>query len=199
MKICKQFCIIGNMNAITYKEVFPLIKENKIWLGATNFNNGMYFQVPADFTYTDAYKFNREQNGIKVNRISGVCWFTNLDHGKRHKSLDLMTMDDNIKFSKHKQIRGNSYPKYDNYDAIEVCFTDAIPSDYPGVMGVPISFLDKYCSEQFDIIDINPHFFSIVEQGLTKLKQLKIAGQKDPYARILIKHKERGDANSTQN
>ena len=96
----KQFCLIGNMNAITYKEVFPLIKENKMWLGVTNFNNGMYFKVPADFAYTDTYKFEREQNGEKVNRVPGVCWFTNLDHGRRHKPLALMTMEDNIKFSK---------------------------------------------------------------------------------------------------
>jgi len=149
----KQFIIIGNMNAITYKEVFPLIKENKLWLGVTNFNQGMYFQVPNDFVYADTYKFEREQNGVKVNRVPGVCWFTNLDHGRRHQPLPLMTMADNLKFSKHKEIRGkSSYDKYDNYDAIEVPFTDAIPSDYGGVMGVPISFLDKYSPEQFEIL-----------------------------------------------
>lgn len=81
----KQFVIIGNMNAITYKELFPFLKEDKIWLGATNFNKGMYFKVPADFAYADSYKFDREQNGEKVNRVPGVCWFTNLDHGRRHQ------------------------------------------------------------------------------------------------------------------
>jgi hypothetical protein len=149
----KSFLIIGNMNAITYKEVFPLIKENKIWLGATNFNVGMYFQVPSDFVYSDTYKFERERNGVKVNRVPGVCWFTNLDHGRRHQPLPLMTMEDNLKYSKHKEIKGKkSYAKYDNYDAIDVPFTDAIPSDYNGVMWVPITYLDKYSPEQFEIL-----------------------------------------------
>ncbi len=149
----KQFVIIGNINSITYKEVFPLIKNNKIWLGATNFNKGMYFQVPDDFVYADTYKFERERNGIKVNRVPGVCWFTNLDHGRRHQALPLMTMADNLKYSKHKEIKGkDSYDKYDNYDAIEVPFTDSIPNDYDGVMGVPITFLDKYSPEQFQIL-----------------------------------------------
>jgi len=150
----KQFLIIGNMNAITYKEVFPLIKENKAWLGATNFNNGMYFKVPDDFVYADTYKFPREQNGEKVSRVPGVCWFTNFDHGRRHQPLPLMTMADNLKFSKHKEIKGVGYQKYDNYDAIEIPFTDSIPSDYEGVMGVPISFLDKYSPEQFEIVGL---------------------------------------------
>lgn len=149
----KLFLVIGNMNAITYKETFPLIKDNKIWLGATNFNIGMYFKVPADFVYASTYKFEREQNGEKVNRVPGVCWFTNIEHGRRHQPLPLMTMADNLKFSKHKEIRGKeAYDKYDNYDAIEVPYTDAIPNDYDGVMGVPISFLDKYCPEQFEIV-----------------------------------------------
>jgi hypothetical protein len=141
------------MNAITYKEVFPLIKENKIWLGATGFNEGMYFKVPESFVYADSYKFDRERDGEKVNRVPGVCWLTNLEHGRRHQPLSLMTMKDNLKHSRHKEINGKTeYEKYDNYDAIEVPFTDAIPSDYDGVMGVPISFLDKYCPEQFEIL-----------------------------------------------
>lgn len=185
----KQFLVIGNMNAIAYKEIFPLIKENKMWLGATNFNTGMYFRVPDNFVYASTYKFEREMNGQKVNRVPGVCWYTNLEHGRRHQPMSLMTMADNLRFSKHKEIRGNdSYDKYDNYDAIEVPYADAIPSDYDGVMGVPISFLDKYCPEQFIIIDINPHFYEITAKGLPKPKQLtlKNAGKKDPYARILI-------------
>jgi len=149
----KKFVIIGNMNAITYKEVFPLIKNDKVWLGATNFNKGMYFEVPEDFEYADTYKFEREQNGVKVNRVPGVCWFTNLDHGRRHQSLSLMSMADNLKFSKHKEIKGkNSYKYYDNYNAIEIPFADAIPDDFDGVMGVPISFLDKYSPDQFEIL-----------------------------------------------
>lgn len=153
IKYNKKFVIIGNMNAITYKEVFPLIKENKIWLGITNFNTGMYFKVSENFVYADTYKFEREQNGVKVNRVPGVCWFSNLDHGRRHQPLPLMTMEDNLKYSKHKEIKGKkSYEKYDNYEAIEVPFTNAIPSDYDGVVGVPISFLDKYSPEQFEIV-----------------------------------------------
>jgi hypothetical protein len=149
----KQFVIIGNMNSITYKELFPFLKEDKIWLGATNFNKGMYFKVPTDFAYADTYKFEREQYGEKVNRVPGVCWFTNLDHGRRHQPLPLMTMADNLKYSKHKEIKGKeSYDRYDNYNAIEVPYTDAIPSDYKGVMGIPITFLDKYSPEQFEII-----------------------------------------------
>jgi len=148
----KKMALIGNMNAITYKELFPLIKSNAIWLGATNFNNGMYFKVPDNFVYAETYKFEKERNGEKVNRVPGVCWFTNLDHGRRHQPLPLMSMSDNIKFSKHKEVKGKQYQKYDNYDAIEVPFTDAIPSDYEGVMGVPISFLDKYNPDQFEIL-----------------------------------------------
>lgn len=148
----KQFIILGNMNAITYKEVFPLIREEKLWLGASGFNTGMYFRVPDNFKYASTYKFEREQNGVKVNRVPGVCWFTNIDHGKRHSPLQLMTEADNIKFSRHKEVRGIGYRHYDNYDAIEVPYTDAIPSDYKGIMGVPISFLDKHCPEQFDIV-----------------------------------------------
>ncbi len=151
----KQFVIISNLNAITYKEVFSLIKNDKVWLGVTNFNTGMYFKVPSDFMYSDTYKFEREQNGEKVNRVPGVCWFTNIDHGRRHQPFPLMTMEDNLKFSKHKEIKGkDSYDHYDNYDAIEIPFTDAIPSDYEGIMGVPITFLDKYSPEQFEIVGL---------------------------------------------
>jgi hypothetical protein len=148
----KQFVIIGNMNAITYKEAFPLIKDNRMWLGATNFNIGMYFRVPDGFVYAPTYKFERTQGGESVNRVPGVCWFTNFEHGRRHQPLPLMTEAENIKFSKHDAVKGVGYQKYDNYDAIEVPFTSAIPSDYAGVMGVPISFLDKYNPEQFEIL-----------------------------------------------
>ena len=144
--------VIGNINAVTYKEIFPLIKQNILWLGATNFNIGIYFYVPRDFKYKKSYKFLKEIDGKKVNRVPGTCWFTNLDHGRRHQPLSLMSMSDNIKFSKHKQIRGKSYYHYINYDAIEVPFTDSIPDDYDGVMGVPITFLDKYDPTQFKIM-----------------------------------------------
>lgn len=149
----KQFLLIGNINAITYKELFPLIQADKIWLGVTNFNKGMYFKVPAGFAYADTYKFEKEQHGAQVNRVPGVCWFTNLDHGRRHQPMPLMSMEDNLRFSKHKELKGKAaYDQYENYNAIEIPFTDAIPKDYDGVMGVPITFLDKYSPEQFEII-----------------------------------------------
>lgn len=151
----KQFVIIGNMNAITYKDVFPLIKENKLWLGATGNGSDMVFAVPPGSEVAESDKQKAARLGYvgDYTRLGNSCWFTNLDHGRRHQPLPLMTMADNLKFSRHKEIKGKkSYDRYDNYDAIEVPYTDAIPSDYDGLMGVPISFLDKYSPEQFEII-----------------------------------------------
>ena len=185
------FSVIGNMNAITYKEIFPLIKDNKIWIGATNFNTGMYFRVPDSFEYASSYRFDRERDGVKVSRVPGVCWFTNIEHGRRHEPLRLMTQADNEASNKRIINNDNSYKKYDNYDAIEVPVTAGIPNDYEDVMGVPISFLDKYCPEQFEILDINPHFYSLVAEGHPKPKQLSLKSHgatKAPYARILIRH-----------
>ena len=151
----KKFLIIGNMNAITYKEVFPLIKDNKLWLGATGNGSDMVFGVPKGTQVADSDKQKAARLGYigDYTRLGNSCWFTNIDHGRRHQPLPLMTMADNLKYSKHKEIKGKvSYDSYDNYDAIEVPFTDAIPCDYGGVMGVPISFLDKYSPEQFEIV-----------------------------------------------
>lgn len=146
-----QFSIIGNMNAMTYREVFPLIRDNKLWLGPTISSGDREFRVP------DSYPLNAagtrvDDDGKKYIRVKGVRWFTNIDHGRRHEPLQLMTMADNIKFSKHKEVRGAGYEYYDNFNALEVGFTDAIPSDYPGLMGVPITFLDKYNPDQFEIV-----------------------------------------------
>lgn len=191
----KQFAIIGNKNAITYKEVFPLIKDNKIWSGAMPMGADILFRIPKamenDFVENkqegSAYRFVENE---LMARATGM-WFTNIEHGRRHQPLQLMTMADNLKFN--KKIQGKAaYQKYDNYDAIEVPLTIAIPSDYTGVMGVPISFLDKYNPEQFEILSANdfrcnkktrekPH-------GLIKDKDGAING-KPTYARILIKHK----------
>jgi hypothetical protein len=150
----KEFVLIGNMNAITYKEVFPLIKNDKMWLGSTKNGADMVFAVPKDTVVADADRQKASKLGYigDYTRLGNSVWFTNLDHGRRHQPLPLMTMADNIKFSKHKDLKGKEYQKYDNYDAIEVPFTDAIPSDYDGAMGVPISFLDKYSPEQFEIV-----------------------------------------------
>lgn len=196
----KKFLLVGNINGITYKELFPLIQDDRLWLGVTNFNKGMYFQVPDDFVYADSYKFEREQNGVKVNRVPGVCWYTNIDHGRRHQPLPLMTMADNIKFSKHKEIRGRSYEQYENYDAINVPFTNSIPSDYEGIMGVPITFLDKYSPEQFEIVwqASGNTRASAPKEILERLKYqnhpedrggCSIVDGKRTYGRIFIKHK----------
>ncbi len=155
VKAHKKFVIIGNMNAITYKEVFPLIKSDRMWLGATGNGSDMVFGVPPGAVVAAADKEKAARLGYvgDYTRLGNSCWFTNLDHGRRHQPLPLMTMSDNLRFSRHKEIRGKAgYMKYDNYDAIEVPFTDAIPSDYEGVMGVPISFLDKYSPEQFEVL-----------------------------------------------
>lgn len=141
----KKFLIIGNINCITYSEVFPLILTNKAWLG-----NGMGrwisgFIVPENY---DLYGTEaRIEDGQRIVATNNCLWLTNIDHGRRHQPLSLMTMADNIKYSKHAVVREQGYPKYDNYDVIEVPYTDAIPSDYKGVMGVPVTFLDKYNPE----------------------------------------------------
>lgn len=185
----KKFVIIGNMNAITYKEIFPLIKANKMWLGATGNGSDMVFAVPngAEIKESDRQKAARLGYVGDYTRLGNSCWFTNLDHGRRHKSLPLMTKEENLKYSKHKEIRNKkAYDKYDDYDAIEVSFTDAIPNDHAGVMGVPISFLDKYNPDQFEIVGIDRY----VEDNPNYGKRFTINGR-EIYARILIKHKKK--------
>ena len=147
----KKFLIIGNQNAITYKEVFPLMASDKVWLGPSIHSGDREFGIPKSYPLTAA-GWRVDEQGNKFIRVKGVRWFTNLDHGRRHEPLMLMTMADNIKFSRHKEVRGMLYRRYDNYDALEVPYTDAIPSDYDGIMGVPITFFDKYCPEQFEIL-----------------------------------------------
>lgn len=143
----KQFIIIGNKNSVTYKETFPLIMANKMWSGRSGWGGGMWFETK------NSEDVDRVINGINMKNVSSV-WFTNMEHGKRHEPLSLMTMSDNLKFSKHIEIKENGYQNYDNYDAIDVPYTDAIPSDYDGIMGVPVTFLEKYCPEQFEILGI---------------------------------------------
>lgn len=149
----KKFVIIGSKNTITHKDIFPLIKDNKMWVGTTSFNKDMLFIAPLNADLSNRPKTSiRKVDGVTYLRSPSV-WFTNLDHGRRHQSLPLMTMAENLKYSKHKEIKGKkAYDKYDNYNAIEVPFTDSIPSDYNDIMGVPISFIDKYSPEQFEIV-----------------------------------------------
>ncbi len=141
----KEFLIIGNKNCVTYKEIFPLLKDNEMWSGRTDWSGGLWFET------RNENDVDKVICGKNMKNVSSV-WFTNLEHGKRHQPMKLMTMEDNIKFSKHKEIQNIGYKKYDNYEAIEIPFTDAIPSDYKGIMGVPITFLDKYNPEQFIIL-----------------------------------------------
>lgn len=167
----KSFIILGNINAITYKEVFPLLRDNKIWLGYKPLNQDMYFNV------TDEYKewllSNKKEgsaykiiDGVVMGRLASACWFTNIDHGKRHETLQLDTTAHNLKYNKPlinkllKDFGLSTYPHYDNFNAIEVPYTECIPSDYTGVMGVPITFLDKYNPDQFEILDTTERWSS---------------------------------------
>lgn len=174
----KQFVIIGNMNAITYKEVFPLIKDNKMWLGPTISSGDREFQVPREYPITAA-GWRIDEHGNKFIRVKGVRWFTCLDHGRRHQPLPLMTMADNRKFNSQIQKRETSYQQYDNYDAIEVPFTNAIPSDYDGVMGVPVSFLDKYNPDQFVILGTSDN--GLVDEKFKKTPGLTSKFVEDYY------------------
>lgn len=181
----KKFLTIANKNCITYKEVYPLFKDNMIWIGKTPMSEDLLFEIPEQFV-SKFLKDGKEGSKYKIvdGRVlarSTSIWLTNIDHGRRHQPLPLMTMADNLKFSRHKEIKGRScYDHYDNYDAIDVPFTDAIPSDYEGAMGVPLSFLDKYCPEQYEIIKFR--------KG-TDDKDLSIKGIY-PYFRIIIRKKQ---------
>ncbi len=203
----KKFLLIGSMNAITYKEVFPLIKANKMWLGNKTSSQQMFLEAPQE--YTENVMASKPQgmwwriiDGKSLIGIHTALWFTNIDHGRRHQPLQLMSMADNLRFN--KKLKGkDKYDRYHNYDAIEVPFTDAIPSDYEGVMGVPISFLDKYSPEQFEILGITdrdnnsgmktkeyteedaPNPGDLNRRGVIKTGN----EYQSTYARLIIKHK----------
>lgn len=169
----KKFLIIGDQNAIAYKEIFKLIKENKIWLGVDN-GGTKWFQVPNHYNIkTESRK--KTENGIQYFSKGSIVWFTNLDHDKRHEDLIL-----------YKTYNEAEYPKYDNYDAINVDKTSDIPIDYKGAMGVPITFLDKYNPEQFEIIkSMASTTIDESSAGYPFINGVR------KYARIVIKHKER--------
>ncbi|MFA6405434.1 MAG: adenine-specific methyltransferase EcoRI family protein [Candidatus Paceibacterota bacterium] len=189
----KKFLIIGNMNAITYKEVFPLLKDNKVWLGNNyKVNAGaMFFEIPeaiANLEQVREIKTNESGKKVYITRVQGVRWFTNLDHGRRHQPLPLMTEAEVIKFVTKKP-----FEKYDNYNAIDVSLVKNIPSDYSGVMGVPMSVFDKHSPEQFEILGSD---YNVKEGLLPKLVNPKWKGKLDRgyvngkrfYTRIFIKH-----------
>ena len=189
----KQFIVIGNTNALTYKEIFKLIKEDKLRTGYTNFNVGMYFYVP-----DDAEKYHKIENNKKMVRVSTSCWFTNLPVSK-HKEL----------LTPYKKYTPAEYPKYFNYDAINVNAYSDIPCDYNGVMGVPITFLDKYNPDQFEILGLGISQSGIeagvkpyTEEHKKYRKEVQKRGAVDgdlymiengavkvPYARVLIRKK----------
>lgn len=147
----KRFIVVGPKNAITYQEIFPLIKSGELWLGSGFANGNAYFSIPPERSREFAPGVYDEETGLV--KFRNVGWFTNMDHGRRHEELPLMTLEDNLRFSKHSSIKGKeAYDVYDNYDAIEVPYVDSIPSDYTGIMGVPITFLDKYNPSQFEIV-----------------------------------------------
>lgn len=206
MEAEKLFLVIGNLNCVNYKEVFPLLKNNQIWFGPSITCGDRLFMIPDDIYDSNSVGARDILiNGHHHISVMGVRWVTNIEHGRRHEPIELMTMADNIKFSKHKDIKGHQYIVYDNYDAIEVPYVDSIPSDYEGVMGVPKSFFDKYCPEQFEIIGI-AEGESGKELGLKpfdrELKKLNPSlrdGQlyyfidgipTKPYARVLIRKKK---------
>ena len=192
----KKFIIIGNQNAITYKEVFPLIKDNKLWLG-NGFTGGNAYFKPLNIREDD-YADGVFDSNTGLVKFRNCCWFTNIDHGKRHQEMPLMTMVENLKFNKkftnkiQSEYGSKTYPKYDNYNAIEVPFSNAIPSDYDGAMGVPISFLDKYNPEQFEIVGWSRHNDLNMDGGYwTGGKADATVNDKIVYRRILIKRKEK--------
>jgi hypothetical protein len=179
----KKFLIVGPKNAITYKEIFPLIKDTKLWIGSGFTNGNAYFSIPAGSGREFADGVYDENTGLV--KFRNVGWFTNLDHGRRHQELPLMTMADNLKFSKHKEIKGKEvYDRYDNYDAIEVPFTDAIPSDFDGAMGVPITFLDKYNPDQFEILGITKTWHGGASKTYPMQTQISKDGSKSLVSKL---------------
>jgi len=178
----KKFIIIGNVNAITYKETFRLIKENKLWLGASIHSGDREFGVPDDYPLKAASS-RIDENGNKFIRVKGVRWFTNLDYKERHEDLIL-----------YKKYTSEEFPTYDNYDAININKTKDIPMDYKGVMGVPITFLDKYNPDQFDILGLSAsagYDEEIVGIPFTGVKDARpLVNGKVTYARIFIKNKK---------
>ena len=186
MEYGKKFLIIGNMNAIHYKEIFPLIKDNKIWTGYKPFGGGMnMIQISEGFDPTKTKSYTINERGQIIKNIMGCIWFTNLDIRKRHEDLDLV-----CKFSPEE------YPQYDNYNAIDVSRVQDIPFDYEGIMGVPDTILGQFNPDQFEIIGLGcgdlgkQAGVSKNYRGRTDLAYTKNGKSKCPYSRILIRNKK---------
>lgn len=214
MEADKKFIIMGNKNAITYKEVFPYLKNNQMWIGYTSLNGGRWMILPKGIEITSS-KAREDGKGNMILNVAGVCWFANIEHGKRHEYLQLDTMANNLKFNKklkkklEKYFGKLEYPHYDNYDAIEVPFIECIPSDYEGMMGVPITFMDKYNPEQFEIIgsfnnsnikEKKRECFVLscdtetIINGVEKVWNGPVINKEPLYKRIVIRSKKRGKA-----
>lgn len=187
----KDFIIIGNVNALTYKEFFPYLKNNKVWLGASIHSGDRAFWVPDDYPMEASNCGIDEETGRKFIRVKGVRWFTTLDHRQRHEGLDL-----------YKRYTPEEYPKYDNYDAINVDVTKEIPCDYAGEMGVPITFMDKYSPDQFEIIGsfnannetdpsycyVNSRMTETISKGKTIMWNGPVVNKQPLYKRIVIRN-----------
>jgi hypothetical protein len=184
----KKFIIIGPTNAISYKETFSAIMEDKVWLGNGFHAGNAYFASPNNVQYASGV-YDPRTGLVKFRNVS---WYTNMEHGRRHQPLLLMTTADNTKFSKRSKVKDIGYKTYDNYKAIEVPFTEAIPSDFVGVMGVPISFLDKYNPEQFEILGASGNGFvpdELIVPGQSKYDRPYLDGQR-MYVRLFIRHRK---------
>ena len=168
MKYDKKFLIIGSQNNVTYKEIFPLLKDNKIWLGINA--GAQRFEVPKDFERGNTYI---DENGKKYAKFGNICWFTNLDHKKRHEELVLW-----------RPYTSEEYPKYDNFDAIEVCKTECIPCNYDGMMGVPITFLVKYNPEQFEILGITKTWYGMASKTYGEQIQVDKNGKESRVTKL---------------
>ncbi len=181
-----QFSVIGSNNAPTTKEIFPLFRDNRLWKGATANSTDMVFEVPDGVEIKDADRLKAERMGYKGNytRLGNSCWFTNIEHGRRHEALQLMTVADNTKFSRHKDIQGFGYQRYDNFDAIEIGYADAIPSDFAGTMGVPISYLDRHNPDQFEIVGITKTWFGAATKTYPQQTQVGKDGKRSKVGKL---------------
>ncbi len=173
----KQFIILGNYNAVTYKEIFPLIKENKMWLGVSLDGRNIWFRIPDEYE-----KYHKIENGVKYAFVASTVWFTNLDHNKRHEDVTL-----------YQHYNEHDYPKYDNYDAINIDKVKDIPVNYAGIMGVPITFLNKYNPDQFEIFGATESegkgFSCGIRDESSKISQ-PLINKTRIYKRLFIKNKQ---------
>lgn len=174
IKLKKDFMILGNIQCITYKHIFPLIKDNKIFIGKSIHNTHMEFAVPENYKI-ETNNARTDDAGNKFIKVAGIRWFTNIDYAVNHEIFKLHSMKWNLENSKHAFIKNNGYLKYDNFDAIEIPFNDAIPNDYKGLMSVPITFIDKYNPDQFIIkYHITNIYYYIGSEKITPYKRLGI-------------------------